>query len=166
MIDEDGFRSNVGIILLNNQNKVFWAKRVGHKGWQFPQGGMRTGESFLDALYRELYEETGLQTDDVSVLGKTEGWLSYTLPTGLRRQNQHPLCVGQKQKWFLLRLTGSEESIRFDRSQTPEFDDWRWVDYWFPLKRVIRFKRNVYRQALEYFEPQVFQTTSPSRRSS
>lgn len=163
MIDKDGYRPNVGIILLNDRNKVFWAKRIGHEGWQFPQGGMQVGESFLDALYRELYEETGLQAGDVDVLGQTEDWLFYNLPEALQRQNQLPLCIGQKQKWFLLLLTGSEDNIRFDRSQNPEFDDWRWVDYWFPLRGVISFKRDVYRQALEFFEPQVFQGRTSHR---
>lgn len=158
MIDKDGYRPNVGIILINRRNKVFWAKRIGHEGWQFPQGGMQERESSTDALYRELYEETGLKQQDVAILGQTEGWLYYDLPEALRRQNQFPLCIGQKQKWFLLRLLGNQRNIRFDHVLMPEFDDWRWVDYWYPLRAVIPFKRDVYSQALEFFKKDVFNT--------
>ena len=153
MIDPDGFRPNVGIVLVNDQAEVFWARRVGHDGWQFPQGGMRTDETPEEAMYRELREETGLATQHVELLGATPGWMRYRLPKRLQRRHQRPLCVGQKQVWFLLRLRGGEEKLRLDASDAPEFDDYRWVDFWYPAHNVVNFKRGVYRQALTHLEP-------------
>lgn len=152
MIDADGFRPNVGIVLLGEDKQVLWAKRVGQDAWQFPQGGIQRGESPEQALFRELHEELGLTEADVEVLGCTQGWLRYRLPLRFIRRKQKPLCIGQKQKWFLLRLTGDESAVRFDRSDTPEFDQWRWVDYWYPPNDVIFFKRSVYRRALRQLE--------------
>ena len=148
LIDRDGFRANVGIVLMGEDGKLFLGRRTGGKGWQFPQGGMRMGESAEDSLYRELHEEVGLFPRHVELLGQTASWLRYRLPPRFIRRDQQPLCVGQKQRWFLLRLTASESDIRFDSTATPEFDRWRWVDYWQPVKEVIYFKRPVYVRAL------------------
>lgn len=148
MIDADGFRPNVGIVLLGPENKVLWAKRVRQDAWQFPQGGIQRGESPEQALFRELHEELGLSRQDVEVLGCTRGWLRYRLPLRYIRRNKSPLCIGQKQKWFLLRLLSPEDAVHFDASDTPEFEGWRWVDYWYPPEEVIFFKRKVYRRAL------------------
>ncbi len=152
MIDKDGFRPNVGMIVLGPEKKVLWAKRVGQDAWQFPQGGIRRGESAEEALYRELHEELGLDQHDVEVLGCTRGWLRYRLPLRYIRRNKQPLCIGQKQKWFLLRLVAAEDQVRFDRCEKPEFDGWRWVDYWQPAREVIFFKRGVYRRALRQLQ--------------
>jgi putative (di)nucleoside polyphosphate hydrolase len=149
MIDEEGYRLNVGMIILNNENKVFWAKRKGHASWQFPQGGVDEGETALGALYRELYEEVGLQAEDVEV------------PHHFRRTTG-PRCIGQKQKWFLLRLNTSSEKLRFDTTDTPEFDQWRFVEYWYPMNKVIAFKRHVYRKALEYFHAHLPEVSASS----
>ncbi|WP_323841650.1 MULTISPECIES: RNA pyrophosphohydrolase [unclassified Moraxella] len=149
MIDSDGFRANVGIILANTQGQVLWAKRIGHNSWQFPQGGIDYGETPLDAMYRELYEEVGLQPHHVELLAVTKDWLRYRLPKRYVRTNQEPLCIGQKQKWFLLRLDeNNTKHIRFDTSK-PEFDEWQWVSYWYPLDQVVAFKRGVYQRALQ-----------------
>lgn len=148
-IDKHGFRPNVGIILADGRGHLLWAKRIGRNAWQFPQGGIDAGENPEQALFRELYEEVGLEAVDVEVLAQTQGWLHYRLPYRYIRHDSRPLCVGQKQKWFLLRLTGSEERIRFDRGHKPEFDRWRWVSYWYPLGQIIEFKRDVYRRALQ-----------------
>lgn len=150
MIDADGYRPNVGIILANHDGQVLWARRIGQDAWQFPQGGIEPEETPLDALYRELAEELGLGEQDVQLIGGTRRWLRYELPRrmvrrGSRRGTQ---CIGQKQMWFLLRLTGPEEHVRLDATGVPEFDHWRWVDYWRPAREVIFFKRRVYRQAL------------------
>ena len=153
MIDADGFRPNVGIVLLGDNKQVLWAKRVGQDAWQFPQGGIHRGERPEQALYRELHEELGLQEHDVELMGCTKGWLRYRLPMRYIRRNKKPICIGQKQKWFLLRLQSSVDKIRFDHADKPEFDDWRWVDYWFPPNDVIFFKRSVYRRALRQLEP-------------
>ena len=129
MIDKDGYRANVGIILVNKANEVFWGQRIRQTSWQFPQGGVKKGESAIAALYRELYEEVGLRPQDVSVLGATKKWLKYQLPPHLIRQVE-PLCIGQKQKWFVLRLLKDDASICLDACDAPEFGDWRWVNYW------------------------------------
>ena len=149
MIDEQGYRANVGMILLNENDQVLWARRVGsNEAWQFPQGGLRENETVEQGMYRELKEELGLQAEHVDVLGVTREWLSYLLPENYRRYHQKPLCIGQKQKWFLLRLLADSSLIRFDCSEKPEFKDWRWVDYDYPADHVIEFKRDVYRQVL------------------
>ncbi|MBU2886585.1 RNA pyrophosphohydrolase [Gilvimarinus agarilyticus] len=150
MIDSDGFRPNVGIILTNEQGQVLWARRVGGQdAWQFPQGGINHHETPEQALYRELGEEIGLTEADVDIIACTRGWLRYRLPHRLVRHNAQPLCVGQKQKWFLLKLKGDEQRITVDNDGHAEFDDWRWVSYWYPLGKVVAFKRDVYRRALK-----------------
>ena len=149
MIDSDGFRPNVGIILANDHGQVLWARRVGQDAWQFPQGGINGNENPEQAMFRELKEEVGLNPDDVEVIGCTRGWLRYRLPKRMIRYHSKPLCIGQKQKWFLLRLTADDSSVSFEHSPKPEFDGWRWVSYWYPLGQVISFKREVYRSALK-----------------
>lgn len=155
MIDSDGYRPNVGIVLLNKDNHVLWARRIGQNSWQFPQGGIRKHESPEDALFRELKEEIGLDKECVQILTRTDGWLKYDLPQNLIRQHQFPLCIGQKQVWFLLRLLTDDQDIKIDTTDSPEFDGWRWVDYWHPLKEVVSFKKNVYTQALDFFAKNV-----------
>ena len=162
-IDADGFRANVGIILANSDGKLLLAGRVGSKGWQFPQGGMLVGEDPEDAMYRELHEEVGLARDDVELLGVTDDWLRYRLPDKFVRRNSTPLCIGQKQRWFLLRMLGGEERLRFDVTQQPEFDSWRWVDYWSPVREVIYFKRSVYARALDELGRRAFPDGPPPR---
>ena len=147
-IDDEGFRANVGIILTNDDGKLMLAGRAGAKGWQFPQGGVLQGEDPTDAMYRELREEVGLEQADVELLGVTRDWLKYRLPDRFIRKNSKPLCVGQKQRWFLLRLVSSDERVRFDLCDKPEFDRIRWVDFWRPVNEVIYFKRRVYASAL------------------
>lgn len=151
--DIHGFRSNVGIILTREDGCLLLGGRAGQNGWQFPQGGILVDESPLEAMYRELGEEIGLSSDDVEVLGQTEGWLRYRLPERYIRRNSKPLCVGQKQRWFLLRLISSEQKLCLDTTELPEFDRWRWVEYWYPVKEVIYFKRQVYVSALTELAP-------------
>ena len=149
LIDAQGFRANVGIVLIRDSGDVFLGGRRDGRGWQFPQGGVREDESAEQALYRELREEIGLESADVEILAATRNWLRYRLPRRFVRRRSKPLCIGQKQRWFLLRMLGSEERLRFDLTTQPEFDSWRWVDYWSPVREVIYFKRNVYARALE-----------------
>lgn len=153
MIDSEGFRPNVGIILFNADGRLFWAKRIGQRSWQFPQGGIRRDESPEQAMFRELAEEVGLRPEHVQVIGCTKGWLRYRLPKRLIRHSGKPTCIGQKQVWFLLRMLGSEEEVRLDLSERPEFDHWQWVDYWYPLRAVVAFKRHVYWRALHELAP-------------
>ncbi len=155
VIDEDGYRPNVGIILCNKQGDVLWARRIGQDAWQFPQGGIKDDESPEDALYRELEEEVGLERHDVEVLGSTRGWLRYRLPRRMIRYNSKPVCVGQKQKWYLLQLISADDQINVDATDKPEFDGWRWSSYWFPLGQVVSFKRDVYRRALKELAPKI-----------
>ncbi|MCY4264843.1 MAG: RNA pyrophosphohydrolase [Gammaproteobacteria bacterium] len=149
MIDSEGYRPNVGIVICNREGKVFWAKRVGQSGWQFPQGGIQTEESLKQALYRELNEEVGLRSKDVELLYQSNDWLHYRLPEHYIRYESEPKFVGQKQVWFLLGLKANEEKITLNRSRQPEFDDWCWVDYWYPVDQVVEFKREVYKSALQ-----------------
>lgn len=150
VIDADGFRPNVGIMLANDAGQVLWARRVGGRNaWQFPQGGIHKGETPEQALYRELEEEVGLTHASVEVLATTRGWLRYRLPERFVRKGQKPLCIGQKQKWFLLRMLDDDGAVRLDANDKPEFDHWRWVSYWYPLNQVISFKREVYRRAMK-----------------
>jgi len=147
-IDAEGFRANVGIILANMDGEVLLAGRVGGKGWQFPQGGVLLGEEPEGAMYRELREEVGLERADVELLGVTADWLHYRLPDKFIRRHSKPLCIGQKQRWFMLRLVSSTDNLRFDLGDQPEFDRVRWVNFWRPVNEVIYFKRRVYARAL------------------
>lgn len=148
MIDRDGYRPNVGIILCNAKNEVFWGKRIREHSWQFPQGGIDKGESPEQAMYRELYEEVGLQSHHVHILGRTKNWLRYEVPTHWIKREWRSSYKGQKQIWFLLRLVGRDCDVSLRASGHPEFDAWRWSEYWVPLESVIEFKRDVYRLAL------------------
>lgn len=152
MIDSKGYRPNVGIVLSNAVGEVFWARRRGQDAWQFPQGGINSEESPLEAMYRELYEEVGLESGHVEVLGQTSDWLRYQIPDHLLRHRSKPLCIGQKQIWFSLKLLGDESDFNLSCSKNPEFDQWRWVDYWTPVNEIIDFKRKVYKQALKELE--------------
>lgn len=156
MIDPDGFRPNVGIILSNCEGRLLWARRVGQDAWQFPQGGMRSDETPSEAMYRELAEEVGLSPEHVELMGATRGWLRYRLPRQYIRRASRPLCIGQKQVWFLLRILCADTEVCLDSTVKPEFDNWRWVDYWRPLDEVVSFKRNVYKKALHELAPLLF----------
>lgn len=155
MIDEQGYRPNVGIIICSGQGQVLWAKRIGQNAYQFPQGGIKEGETAEQALFRELKEEVGLDSQHVKVLGVTHGWLRYRLPKRMVRHAKQPVCIGQKQKWFLLQLLADENCINMNASGHPEFDGWRWVNYWFPLGEVVSFKRDVYRRAMTELAPKI-----------
>tara|TARA_R110002072_G_scaffold123010_1_gene258050 strand:- start:440 stop:892 length:453 start_codon:yes stop_codon:yes gene_type:complete len=135
-------------MLANQHGQLLWARRIGQDAWQFPQGGINQGESPEQALYRELEEEVGLQAGSVEVMACTRGWLRYRLPQRFIRKGQKPLCIGQKQKWFLLKMLADDSAVCVDANPKPEFDHWRWVSYWYPLSQVIPFKRDVYRRAL------------------
>ncbi len=135
---------------------MLWARRLGQSSWQFPQGGIKRDETAEQALYRELHEEVGLEPDDVEILGSTRSWLRYKLPRRFIRYHSRPLCIGQKQRWFVLRLLSDDNAVRLDLSDQPEFEEWRWVDYWLPLKEIVFFKRRVYERALRELEPVLF----------
>src|SRR5512139_3256029 len=163
LIDAQGFRANVGIVLIRDGGDVFLGGRSDGRGWQFPQGGVQREESPEQALFRELREEVGLEPADVEVLATTRSWLRYRLPRRYVRRRSRPVCIGQKQRWILLRMLGGEERLRFDLTAQPEFDSWRWVDYWSPAREVIYFKRNVYARALEELGRLAFPDGPPPR---
>lgn len=155
MIDEDGYRHNVGIIIVNKEGKLFWGKRVHQDAWQFPQGGMRRHETPQQALFRELKEEVGLDPSDVRILGRTNDWLTYDLPKHLIRHYSEPVCIGQKQIWFMIGMVSGEQKINLNTHETPEFEGWIWVDYWKPVQDVVEFKQDVYHKALTELEQHV-----------
>jgi putative (di)nucleoside polyphosphate hydrolase len=161
VIDAEGFRANVGIIICNSIGQVLWARRYGQHSWQFPQGGIDQGETAEQAMYRELHEEVGLLEKDVSIVAVTRNWLRYKLPKRLVRKGSNPVCIGQKQKWFLLTLKCDEKDVDLLHSGHPEFDDWRWVSYWYPIRSVVSFKREVYRKAMKEFSPFVLPAQKP-----
>ena len=163
LIDTQGFRANVGIVLIRDGGDVFLGGRSDGRGWQFPQGGVQRDETAEQALFRELREEVGLEPGDVEVIAATRSWLRYRLPRQYVRRRSRPICIGQKQRWFLLRMLGGEERVRFDVTSQPEFDSWRWVDYWSPVREVIYFKRNVYARALEELGHTAFPDGPPPR---
>jgi len=152
MIDRDGYRPNVGIVLCNKQNEVFWGKRIREHAWQFPQGGIKQGESPEQAMYRELGEEVGLLPNHVKILGRTKEWLRYNVPPHWVKREWRNTYKGQKQIWFLLRMVGRDCDVSLRATRHPEFDAWRWNHYWIPLESVIEFKRDVYQQALRELE--------------
>ena len=157
-IYEDGYRLNVCMVLCNDANQVLIAQRnEGRHWWQFPQGGMHQGESPLEAMYRELYEEVGLRPHQVSVIAQTPRWLRYRVPSG--RIPREVSAIGQKQRWFLLRLRTRDHAIDLSRSEAEtEFARWKWVDFWAPLQHTrhfVRFKHHVYREALEHLSTHI-----------
>jgi putative (di)nucleoside polyphosphate hydrolase len=162
-IDSQGFRANVGIVLMRDGGELFLGGRRDGRGWQFPQGGVRRYERPEDALYRELHEEIGLQREDVEVLASTSRWLRYRLPRQYVRRKGGQVCIGQKQRWFLLRMVADESRIAFDATSEPEFDSGRWVDYWWPVREVIYFKRGVYARALQELGERAFKDGPPPR---
>ena len=161
-IDSEGYRANVGIIISNNEGKLFLAGRIGSNSWQFPQGGILESESPTQAMYRELYEEIGLEKKDVKILAQTECWLRYKIPKKYLRRST-PLCIGQKQKWFMLKFLSHDGCIHLDKSKNPEFDRWRWVNFWDPMNEVIYFKKKVYKEALIKLGPYIYPNGIPKK---
>lgn len=154
MIDKDGYRANVGIVVINDANKVLLAKRKNEDSWQLPQGGIDAGERDIDALFRELEEEIGLQKCDVKVIAKTPKWLRYDLPkTSLKPTSRF---IGQKQVWFLLKINCSDAKVQLDKHSEIEFDDWQWVDYWQPIDFAVEFKKDIYEDMLKSLASVVF----------
>lgn len=148
MIDEDGYRPNVASVIINKDNKILWAKRVNEDNWQFPQGGIQKGETPEQAMYREVYEEVGLSKNSFEILGRSSDWLRYDVPEKFVKTYWQGRYKGQKQIWFLLKFIGADDLINLNLHDSPEFDDWKWENFWFPLKEVVDFKKDVYSTAL------------------
>jgi putative (di)nucleoside polyphosphate hydrolase len=163
MLDKEGYRPNVGIVLANAKNEVFWGKRIREHSWQFPQGGMKHGETPEQAMYRELQEEIGLLPEHVRIIGRTRDWLRYEVPDHWIRREWRGSYRGQKQIWFLLRLIGRDTDVHLRASNHPEFDAWRWHEFWIPLDTVIEFKREVYNSALNELSRFLFHKPEQTR---
>jgi putative (di)nucleoside polyphosphate hydrolase len=148
MIDEDGYRPNVASVIINEDNKILWAKRVNEDNWQFPQGGIQKGETPEQAMYREVYEEVGLKKNSFEILGRSADWLKYDVPEKFVKTYWQGRYKGQKQIWFLLKFIGSDDLINLNLHDSPEFDDWKWENFWHPLQDVVDFKKEVYSAAL------------------
>jgi putative (di)nucleoside polyphosphate hydrolase len=156
VVDAQGYRPNVGIIICNENNQLLWAKRTAMDAWQFPQGGIKPGEDLEAAMYRELAEEVGLHADDITILGQTQEWVKYVFG-GTKTTRSGETYVGQKQIWFLVRLLVADEKVKLDNTENPEFDEWKWVDYWHPAENIVPFKQDVYQHVLEHFEAILFE---------
>ena len=141
-------RNGVGIVVINNENKVFVAKRIDNpkKFWQMPQGGVDNGEDYLTAAYRELEEETSIK--NVKLIKELDGLITYELPKKLLGVIWKGKYRGQEQKWFLMKFVGSEDEINI-KTKNPEFLDWRWVNIDQITELVVDFKLNVYREIKE-----------------
>ena len=163
MLDRDGYRPNVAIVVANSKNLVFWGKRIKEHSWQFPQGGINSGETPEQAMYRELKEEVGLLPQHVKILGRTREWLRYEVPVNWIKREWRGSYKGQKQIWYLLRLVGRDCDVSLRATDHPEFDAWRWNDYWVPLDSVIEFKRDVYRRALHELSRYLYQRPQSRR---
>ena len=127
MLDLDGYRPNVGMVIFNRKGQVLWARRVRQNSWQFPQGGVKEDESEEQAMYRELYEEMGLREQDVYIVQTSRHHYRYRIPKRMLES--------------------------FNQGRHPEFDGWRWVSYWYPVRNAVPFKRDVYRKILTEFAP-------------
>ena len=143
------YRKGVGIIIVNAKGQFFLGKRIGAEAWQFPQGGIDEGENPEESLYRELHEETGLIKDKVTIITVSKKWLVYHIPHVYQRSNKK--YDGAMQKWFLLRLTGTNEDINLNAVNQAEFDAWKWADKKTAINSVIRFKKGVYASIFSEF---------------
>ena len=141
-------RTGVGIVVLNNENKVFVAKRIDNPKnfWQMPQGGVDEGESFLEAAYRELEEETGIK--EVKLIKEIDEILSYELPSHLLGVIWKGKYKGQKQKWFVMKYLGNDRDINI-KTNSPEFLEWKWIDLNKITDVVVDFKLHIYKQLKE-----------------
>ncbi len=119
MLDRDGYRPNVAIVIVNAKNQVFWGKRIREHSWQFPQGGINPGETPEQAMYRELHEEVGLLPHHVRILGRTRDWLRYEVPQHWVKREWRGSYRGQKQIWYLLRLVGRDSDVKLARDRPP-----------------------------------------------
>ncbi|MEK9649990.1 MAG: RNA pyrophosphohydrolase [Gammaproteobacteria bacterium] len=148
-------RKNVGLIILNHTNELLLCKRKDSTNWQFPQGGIDKGETEEQAAMRELYEEVGIQKSDIHILMISSKWYEYIVPNKYKRKS--PALKGfngQLQKWFLIKFKAEiEPVITFTNDHCHEFDDFKWVSYWYPLGKIISFKKEVYKNIMFEFLP-------------
>ena len=155
-MEEALYRPNVGIIIFNRDGKILWCKRKQGDGWQFPQGGIDKGESPLEALYRETYEEVGLKKHQIKIVRENERWIGYDVPKDRVPKYfsfKNRRFKGQTQKWFLAEFLGNNEDINLSLHSQIEFSEWTWSSYWHPITGGIEFKKDAYRKALNDLFP-------------
>ncbi len=150
------YRPCVGVMLVNAHGRVFVGKRIDNKegdAWQMPQGGIDEGEDLHPAALRELWEETGIGADLVTILAESRDELFYDLPAELLGRFWGGRFRGQRQRWLLLRFTGEDHAINLDAHDHPEFLEWKWVEPEALHELIVPFKKRVYRQVVEEFRP-------------
>ena len=147
------YRSNVGIMLINDDGHVFVGQRLDNNqnAWQMPQGGIDCDEDPQSAAYRELLEETGIEQENVKFLAKASKWLLYDLPEDLIPKLWDGKYRGQKQKWFLFKFLGTNRDINIS-TENPEFSNWKWMPKENLLEEIVPFKKSVYESVLREFE--------------
>ena len=151
-IEDKLYRKNVGIVVYNQDSKVLFAERSDIKGsWQFPQGGVDEGEDLLDAARRELFEETGIPSEDIELMALHGDWLTYEFP----KKKKSDQAVGQAQKWFLFCYKGADEDIDVTKVTSPEFSNWRWATVEEVLNEVVDFRKEVYEGFFESFNSKI-----------
>ncbi len=148
----DDYRRGVGIFLLNNKKKLWVGKRIDNMSdfWQMPQGGIDGEETPKEAMIRELGEEAGLKKN-FQILEESQDWLYYKLPDNLKKKVWNGKYVGQKQKWFVCKFFGSDSEIQLD-CHKPEFLEWKWVNPYESIEKVVPFKRKMYKEVLRLFK--------------
>ena len=147
------YRSNVGIMMVNEKGYVFVGQRLDNNqnAWQMPQGGIDAGEDPETAAYRELLEETGVKKQDLQFVASSSQWLSYDLPEDLIPILWNGKFRGQKQKWFLFKFLGEDRNINIE-TEHPEFSKWKWISKENLLKEIVPFKKSVYENVLKEFK--------------
>lgn len=146
------YRSGVGIMLINPKKEIFVGKRIDNHSdaWQMPQGGIDAGEEEDLAVFRELKEETGINQDNVNILGKSEGYFYYNLPYKLQKKFWGGKYLGQRQRWYIAEFIGDDSQINV-ATEDPEFSHWKWIDNQKIISAIVSFKRDLYKQVISEF---------------
>lgn len=152
-MNDKSYRKNVGLIVLNQENQLLVCRRKDQQTWQFPQGGIDSGESPQAAAFRELFEEVGIHKREVKVVKKSDHWFDYDLPEKYqKRSDTMRKFKGQTQKWFMFKAN-TELNVSLCNDVQQEFVDYKWVSFWYPLSHIVLFKKDVYQNVLNEFLP-------------
>ena len=149
------YRLGVGLVIFQSDKKIFTGRRLDNtSAWQMPQGGMDENEVPLETAYREMFEETGISKDKVSLVGITKKWYRYDLPSEIQSRFWGGKYRGQSQKWFLFEFIGEDTDINIS-NKTPEFCEWRWSSIDDLIEKIVPFKMELYKKVLEEFKYQL-----------
>ena len=156
MTDNRPYRPNVGIMLLNNdQNLVWTGERLNYpNAWQMPQGGIDDGEEVETAMWRELFEEISVKKENCELIDCHDDWITYDLPADVSQKLWNGKYRGQKQKWFVLKLTADDSVISIDTDE-PEFSRWKWSNVDELVENIVPFKKEVYTQVVNDFRKHI-----------